>query len=271
MIKNDDTRIRRRIVLKERCTTFYEVPNLKIACKIGKDIVKGLNLLREAGIIHRDISASNCLIYFDEERESHCGKITDLDYCKEYLKIGAHDPISGTKDFMAVEVEKGSFIGRAHRSEAPKLVFHRHYLHDLESLYWLMVWCAFVLVPVDIQQVDVEMWEKAFFQLFPFEAPVKSVSGKGLALAFPGDLSSSLQECGWDENTLAALDDLFNLGNDLRNEYARLQKIPQEASGGRRWAQEHFNADIYGKFSKVLDSVGSLTNSRPCGIPVGPD
>ncbi|KAG2010451.1 other/FunK1 protein kinase [Coprinopsis cinerea AmutBmut pab1-1] len=251
----NDTRFRRRIVLKRSCSTFYEVPSLNVACKIGKDIVQGLNLLREAGFIHRDISGGNCLFYLDEETKRRCGKIADLEYCKEYLKIGAHDPISGTKDFMAVEVEKRSFFAPSGRLPF-KPEFHRHYLHDLESLYWLMVWCAFVLVPDGIQQVDVEMWEKAFFELFPLDTS-ENISRKAEMLYCPGELSYVLDKSGWDSDTLNVLEDLFDLGNDFRNEYVRLQKIPQEESGGRRWAQEHFNADIYDKFSKVLDSVGS--------------
>ncbi|EAU80886.2 other/FunK1 protein kinase [Coprinopsis cinerea okayama7 len=304
MIKNDDTRIRRRIVLKENsCTTFYKVPSLKVACKIGKDIVKGLNLLREAGLIHRDISGDNCLIYFDEESESYYGKIADLEYCKEYRKVGAtshnSDPILGTKEFTAVEVEKQFFL--APSSLLPlETEFHRHYLHDLESLYWLMVWCAFVLVHDDIQQVDVEMWEKAFFDLFPGVqgTSMKSSPGKLETICFPYAPLNALNRCGGrDEDTLTVLEDLFNLANDLRSEYTRLQTIPQDAhahqsisqdsrlqkliypqdtqlhksihpqdtqrpqvasSGTRcRWAQEHFRPDIYHKFSNVLETVSN--------------
>jgi hypothetical protein len=95
----------RRVVFDEYCTVIPDIPNYRDFFQCLRDVVTGsspispclasterdclgLNFMREAGYVHRDISATNCM--WDG---SH-GKISDLEYAKPYDTIKEHDAIT---------------------------------------------------------------------------------------------------------------------------------------------------------------------------------
>ncbi|TFK22968.1 hypothetical protein FA15DRAFT_564282, partial [Coprinopsis marcescibilis] len=74
-------RIHRRVVFREKCKPFYQIDNFVLALQCLTIYISGLNILREAGYLHRDISFGNCLV-FVQDGEAPIPKISDLEYCK---------------------------------------------------------------------------------------------------------------------------------------------------------------------------------------------
>ncbi|TFK29019.1 hypothetical protein FA15DRAFT_457079 [Coprinopsis marcescibilis] len=105
------SRIHRRVVFKEKCKTFSQIGNFSLALRSLGTYVIGLNIFREIGFLHRDISSGNCLVYMDGTLP--IPKISDLEYCKLYKDISEHDPTTGTPEFMATEVRSKNLLFRS--------------------------------------------------------------------------------------------------------------------------------------------------------------
>ncbi|KAI3612868.1 hypothetical protein WG66_005330 [Moniliophthora roreri] len=158
-----------RIVMEDAGCPLQDVRNLRtvIAC-IGKAST-GLSIMFSAGMVHRDISTGNLLVS-EVDGELRC-KITDLEYAK---KVGAssqspQDIKMGTPYFMALEIWRGKYLFRPERPEnkyprgsaflsmlegtdarlGTSAAVRYNFLHDLESLFWILMYFLFVMHPVD--------------------------------------------------------------------------------------------------------------------------
>ncbi|KAH9937783.1 uncharacterized protein BXZ73DRAFT_735, partial [Epithele typhae] len=152
-----------RTVFEGRCESVYELRDFSSFLRCVAGCAKALDLMREAGYVHRDVSAGNCLY----DPVAKFGRLADLEYAKPYEDIPASEPKVGTPDFMAVEYQAETWLfgdqdgfrgitaddapGQSHcdalRQPWTLPVFIVHFLHDLESLYWVYVWFLHFRIP----------------------------------------------------------------------------------------------------------------------------
>ncbi|TFK98579.1 hypothetical protein BDV98DRAFT_207974 [Pterulicium gracile] len=95
------------------------------------DTCHALEVLYELGLVHRDVSSGN--IYYD--RRTKTGRLGDFEFVKKYGVSQGEDTKRGTPLFWSPEVEKSKYIiTRTDETHA----FAHHYLHDGESIYWIL-------------------------------------------------------------------------------------------------------------------------------------
>ncbi|KAJ3779779.1 hypothetical protein GGU10DRAFT_280300, partial [Lentinula aff. detonsa] len=157
----NDQRYHYRIVFEEYATTIYDERNLANILKAIADVLSALDLIHSAGWVHRDISGGN--LYYHKER--NIGLIGDLEYAKKVDDQSHHNVRTGTPYFMASEALSGkySFYPITPRPQLPldpleeyesipKPVpalhvvkpapppFNHNALHDIESVWWVLVY-----------------------------------------------------------------------------------------------------------------------------------
>ncbi|KAF8867934.1 kinase-like domain-containing protein [Mucidula mucida] len=154
-------RIHRRIVFEEVCRTLYKVFSYADFTKGLAQLVYGLEYMRLAGFVHRDISPGNCLIYKGQT------KISDLEYARPYAAPGhGTAPLTGTPGFMAVEYQRQKHQFNPRRAFQPSrsrttkrskaLWFKFNFLHDLESVLWIYLWFLLDTLPAQFTPADCE-------------------------------------------------------------------------------------------------------------------
>ncbi|KAI0345467.1 hypothetical protein BDW22DRAFT_877798 [Trametopsis cervina] len=158
---------RHRIVLAEMGPTIESLTSVCDIFQAGAQAALALRALHSTGWLHRDISSGNILIV------DGTVKLTDLEYAKNMMN--SHSERSGTANFMALEVHDHEYIflpreqvpilpkpaqrgdptlkvvGRRPpnpRAPMPDAIdrdiseaapFKHNPLHDIESLWWLLV------------------------------------------------------------------------------------------------------------------------------------
>ncbi|KAI0769548.1 hypothetical protein BC629DRAFT_791096 [Irpex lacteus] len=143
-----------RIAFLERAVTIDNIRSLGFVFTIAVETVKALRALHKSGWVHRDISAGNLLIV------AGVVKISDLEYAKRMDDPTTHEHgrSPGTPMFQSVEAEAHRYRflprqlkppGPSSKGKKPKPVvlpppFRYNPLHDLESLWWLLVWLLLV-------------------------------------------------------------------------------------------------------------------------------
>ncbi|KAJ3748344.1 hypothetical protein DFH05DRAFT_1472306 [Lentinula detonsa] len=174
--KNKLTHHRRyhyRVVFKEYAKTIYEERGLDNIFRALAEVVKALWILHKAGWVHRDISGGNVYWY----QEGQTGLIGDFEYAKVGTDRGRHDVRTGTPFFMAAETLHRKYlfeedeplsIDEADPFEDPPdfdktwadnqpvmnstacttpledaVPFHHNPLHDLESVWWIIIYILF--------------------------------------------------------------------------------------------------------------------------------
>jgi len=116
-------RAHRRLVYEEKCIALYDVDNLKVVFDLASQFVFALDLFRQAGYLHRDISGGNCLAFPDDStRTGYAAKLADLESCKPYHAAAdaLHDPVSATLDFIAAEAGLEDFRFLPGASDKPE-------------------------------------------------------------------------------------------------------------------------------------------------------
>ncbi|KAF9560248.1 hypothetical protein CPC08DRAFT_723418 [Agrocybe pediades] len=145
-----------RLIFKEHCVPVVEM----------KQLADVIQVLQQTLILHRDISSGNILAYKQEDG-SWKAKVSDLEYAKKFPPDSkstspAADPKTGTPYFMAHEILEGHYI---HRPPRPHLIgtasdfkrvsreerdpVIRNFQHDLEALYWLILWTLVDRIPYE--------------------------------------------------------------------------------------------------------------------------
>ncbi|KJA27947.1 hypothetical protein HYPSUDRAFT_156193 [Hypholoma sublateritium FD-334 SS-4] len=128
-----------------------------------QDTTLALRFMAKRGYIHRDVSAGNIILYQNR------AKLADLEFAKEY-GIGQSSYVrTGTYHFMSGEVARGRYTHQP-TFEA----FAHNPIHDLESLWWVGVWCTMWHYPVpddeevgDSKQEHINLMLTHGNQLFP--------------------------------------------------------------------------------------------------------
>ncbi|KAL4252835.1 hypothetical protein AB1N83_013405 [Pleurotus pulmonarius] len=159
-----------RSIWKEVCETYHDQDDMQVMFTMLQHAVKALDAMWEgAHAIHRDISTGNIL--FDGTN----GRLGDLEYVVFYddEPSTVHNVKTGTLQFMAVEVFGGVYLfepmtrdiflaaAPAGDPNAHSIYPFRHNaLHDLESIWWLVMWSLFNYYPnnagVDPQALETQ-------------------------------------------------------------------------------------------------------------------
>lgn len=140
-----------------------------------------LQLMFLAGWVHRDISSGN-LYRFEDDNGEVQGILADLEYAKRFRPLGgksSSDPKTvsatayaysseaeagqGTAFFMAIEIQKQVhlyippiplenlstiFAGNISESKSPSVM--HNFQHDMESIFWILLWTILVRFPCDL-------------------------------------------------------------------------------------------------------------------------
>ncbi|KAG9219804.1 hypothetical protein CCMSSC00406_0008181 [Pleurotus cornucopiae] len=153
--KAPKARIRVRTVFKECCEPVYDIADIVTLAKCLDGAIVGLDYLRQAGFVHRDISGGNILWYAPERskdttaevKATGIGKIADLEYCRPYEDSKPNEPITGTPYFLPIEYSTNVYRSLPSRYDGLADKVSYNFYHDLESLVWVYVWFLFNLAP----------------------------------------------------------------------------------------------------------------------------
>lgn len=117
------------MVISPAGRTITEFQSIKELLTALRDAVKGhRSLFEKAKILHRDISENNIIITDPKRADGFTGMLIDLDLAIEDSKRTGGRQMTGTMEFMAIDVLRG--------------VEHT-YRHDLESFFYVLLWmCA---------------------------------------------------------------------------------------------------------------------------------
>ncbi|KAF7775845.1 hypothetical protein Agabi119p4_4238 [Agaricus bisporus var. burnettii] len=146
-----------RVVYADLGESLAYATNLADAVRAFEDIFIALTLLFLAGWVHRDVSEGNIILV--RNGNGVRAKLNDLEYARDFNqddRVVSTDPKTGTPYFMPIEIHSGDFLSlktTAKRSISSRMksggdesfamshqrVLRYHSVHDLESLWWIMV------------------------------------------------------------------------------------------------------------------------------------
>ncbi|KAF6763697.1 hypothetical protein DFP72DRAFT_1136358 [Ephemerocybe angulata] len=276
-------RTHRRHVFRERCRSFYEVSDLRAGLELCKGYVAGLSLFREVGYVHRDISPINCLVLESPDGDGLVSKISDLDCCKGYDQASVHDEVAITYQFTAVEVGLRKICFYPVMADFPSLeeymeaMFaydphpHFHFLHDLESVFWVASHHIANSIPDDTRNIptvdSVKAWQRMVKSYFGVTTE-SILRRRALLQHNMAELYRGLKQW-WTAEFTGGFLRLFVFSIDLIAQYKALQKQPQVLltpdALDRRWPEDLFTSDAYDTLISLLDEVLS---SLPSEVPV---
>ncbi|KAJ7585670.1 hypothetical protein C8J56DRAFT_948624 [Mycena floridula] len=122
---------------------YHELTDIDLMVKVLIDIIAAIALLWKFGRVHRDISTGN--IYWD----GTSGKLSDLEFMKSVNDLTTHDVRAGTQEFIAIEVQQQRYRSRSSYREQNDKSFRHNTLHDLESIWWILIWTFVYLIASD--------------------------------------------------------------------------------------------------------------------------
>ncbi|KAF6758220.1 hypothetical protein DFP72DRAFT_188949 [Ephemerocybe angulata] len=161
-------------VFPDTCKRVSDLPTLGDAMDVLNQAYYALLLMFCAGWVHRDISDGNVLA--TEVDGKWIAKLSDLEYAKKvpWNVQRSPEPKTGTPYFMAYEIQSSNFIcppaplpptltfvvwGKVEykkRKEPPACVVHT-FFHDIESLYWLILWIITSRVGCDASEAAAQI------------------------------------------------------------------------------------------------------------------
>ncbi|KAJ8083327.1 hypothetical protein PM082_009199 [Marasmius tenuissimus] len=151
-----EPRVHRRLVFKEVGQPLNKIRDQKVLAQCLTEALDGLSDFYLAEYVHRDVSNGNLLRCKLEDGGYIC-KISDLEYARPRLveeKVDSkpHDFKTGTPAFMAVEVQVddyvfGPLLNIIADTSGQGPQFLHNYLHDVEGLWWIMMYSLFSTGP----------------------------------------------------------------------------------------------------------------------------
>ncbi|KAI1839802.1 hypothetical protein JX266_013989 [Neoarthrinium moseri] len=118
-------RVHRRVIIRDYGKPIYEASSRSALLTALEGCIEGHESLRDAGLLHRDISMNNLMMNEDDSNPSWSSFLIDLDLAvREQRKSssGAKGK-TGTRAFMAI----GALLGEQHS-----------FMHDLESFFCVL-------------------------------------------------------------------------------------------------------------------------------------
>ncbi|EAU89706.2 other/FunK1 protein kinase [Coprinopsis cinerea okayama7 len=152
-----------RLIFDEPCIPLSDVPTLGELVDIVQQCLIPLRLMFCVGWVHRDISPGNILVFRTSPTAQWQVKLSDLEYAKRFPCDDQPSPIpkTGTPAFMACEILTKSLIsktgtgkGVSRRKGPNKLPVIHNYQHDLESLWWIILWAITMRVKQSLQRAN---------------------------------------------------------------------------------------------------------------------
>ncbi|EGO28868.1 hypothetical protein SERLADRAFT_366534 [Serpula lacrymans var. lacrymans S7.9] len=134
-----------------------------------KDTLKALYYMHKVGWVHRDVSIGNAL-WITNNNNQCTGKLADFEYAKCIYSDKSHDVRTGTPHFMAVEVDAKCYLfitwgyGEKLLSTPP---FRMNGLHDIESVWWILLWVIFYYTDQNHPTVDPGNQRNTLQAIFP--------------------------------------------------------------------------------------------------------
>ncbi|KAF6741110.1 hypothetical protein DFP72DRAFT_982382, partial [Ephemerocybe angulata] len=243
----------------------------------------GLSLFREAGYVHRDISPINCLVLESPDGDGLVSKISDLDCCKRYDQASVHDEVAITYQFTAVEVGLRQICFYPDKADFPSLeeymeaMFaydphpHFHFLHDLESVFWIASHHIANSIPENPRTAptvdSIKAWQRMVKNYFG-DTTGSILRRRALLQHNLAELYRGLKQW-WTAEFTGVFLRLFVFSRDLIAQYKALQKQPQVSltpnSLDRRWPEHLFTTELYDTLISVLDEALSRLPSK---VPV---
>lgn len=307
-------KVHRRLVFAERCTPFYELDTAQKLLAAAKGCVSALKLFRRAGYVHRDISGGNCLLY-EKQGSQNIFKISDLEHCRKYSDVtGVHDPISGTFENLAIEAcegrfrywegtdtkaRKDMFLLGPQDSVGDESSYHYHYLHDVESTWWLTIlqWLRSVVIagegsslpphagitePIsDVQFKLLVAWEPLLEEWFSGPSTHSPGHRYELIMSNFSKLRQTLHfshgernKPWWPDSVKLALGPICTFGDELRVAYSALRKQTMMPINNHvRYPESAFDDTLYDDIISSIDEateiLGEATvNIRPITIVI---
>ncbi|KAJ3742824.1 hypothetical protein DFH05DRAFT_1421802 [Lentinula detonsa] len=176
-----------RIVFEQCATTIYDERSLANVFRAIVEVVKALYVLHSAGWVHRDLSGGNVYWFNDEDT----GLIGDFEYATRMMDRGRHNVRTGTPFFMAAETLVNAYLFTSANRKlkdksqisidfdlvkkknvsktwvvAPAVPFAYNPLHDLESVWWIIVYVLFFNDDVSISSSDPTHRQRKMQELF---------------------------------------------------------------------------------------------------------
>ena len=165
--------------------------------------------------------------------------------------------LQGTREFMPVEVLRDQLCWMPIDIVQPK--YHYHIFHDLESLYWLLVWIVLSSEPMsnDLSTGNdiYKSWAHAFSVLF---SPGDLMTGGATKLIFLSRdqnyfvWSAIIQGVGWRDHLI--FQPIFDFRNAWESAYFALQRTPQDYNQVL-WPTSCFTGDLYTQFSEMVTKI----------------
>ncbi|KAK7060738.1 hypothetical protein VNI00_000470 [Paramarasmius palmivorus] len=240
-----------RLLMKDAGSTLDDVTDLPTLVKCLRQVVKALQYLYSAGYVHRDISTGNILFRYGANGEI-VARLCDLEYAKDISQPGEpnRDVKTGTPHFIAVEVENADFLfkptlGLSVSSQHPAAIARRmapghkisnkvatkfkfNYLHDLESVWWIIVYTLFSNIPEDMNLEGDAL--KAHYAIRGLIFPHPSITKAREIFLVNNDTREEqiriLPEPYFDVGTVTHL-----FGNYLLEQYRTLESLPNFPAG----------------------------------------
>ncbi|KAF6763678.1 hypothetical protein DFP72DRAFT_480858 [Ephemerocybe angulata] len=302
-------RTHRHHIFKEEGTVLHEVLDLRVALEACKEYINGLKLLREAHYVHRDITGGNCLVYSSSEGVQ--SKILDVEHCATYEIVGVHEGLRGAIQFTAVEAGFRDFIfspakanclahldrladrfakgGDYEDSESedgnldneyalPTKRFkqHFHFLHDLESSFWVVNYYIATSIPEDAKsrpsKTTTRAWHDKRMATY-FANTSESILWRSFLLGSDGTIGRLLEgHPYWRRNFIQrTIRHMDTFAIALIKAYMALFDEPQIQIGVNpsdiRWPAHIFTLELYDEFLVCLDR---LLQMLPAKVPVQP-
>ncbi|KIM42727.1 hypothetical protein M413DRAFT_26731 [Hebeloma cylindrosporum] len=172
-------KVHQRIVFKEIGEPLHKATSMGVVCNAGIRVAKALQIMFKKKYVHRDLSTTNILIV------NGAARLTDLEYAKVMGDAVAHNVRTGTLNTMATEVAAGDFCFTPNAYDllpAEKRVpFFYNPIHDLESLWWILIWFLFTKVAKSTKKAE-----------FTQSANMARIQWKNACLLVPSRSDSSL-------------------------------------------------------------------------------
>lgn len=261
-------KVHRQVVYEENCTTLYEQENARDVLRLFAGFVDALNLLREAGYVHQDISGGNCLAWRDPISGLLSAKLTDLESCQPFMKKeNAQNPISTTREFLAVEPFCQKLYFGPRTDERLLASFYYHPWHDLEALSWLSLYWIMSHFPSYLDGKNEQRW--AVFKAKQDRWREQCAIYFGAVPKQPHLLEESLDivqliELGWAEAVVSPLKPVITFSEALGKAYSNLQAQRQRCHPDKpnvqRWSKTLFTGELYQDFQERLEKAA-------CSLP----